>query len=153
MALTLKQRAYAGMWFAAAGMIPVLFVSPTALSAADPYDKGEAVIWLAIVPILIAGIIGSLLGASILDPHHVRKSWQAALRGLIVAVVAFLLFSILFSAWASYTNEYQSFVQMLFMMLMVGVIAVGWMVAFVGTFAGWLLYKIQEYRLAVAVKK
>lgn len=147
MAITLKQRAYAGIWFMAAALIPLLFrIRDFILLAPPATHTSDVVIWLMIVPLFIAGLLGSLIGAAILDPYKVTNGWHAALRGLIISVLAFLLFSILISAWDSYNNEYTSFIRTLFMMLILGSMVIGWLAAIVGTFAGWLLYQHRTNR-------
>jgi hypothetical protein len=101
MALTLKQCAFAGVWFMAAGVIPTLFVASLLLTTTDfegnsfiqsPRDALDFAFWFMLIPLLLTGIIGSLLAAGILDPHKVR-GWHAALRGLLVLVTAFLILS------------------------------------------------------------
>jgi hypothetical protein len=148
MAITIKQRAYAGMWFMAAGIIPVLYVTSLFRSFTDfsgnrnSLDVGFA-FWFMIVPLFVTGMIGSLFGASILDLRKVRSGWRAALRGLLVGVIAFLLSSIIISFWIAYTDEYQNFARTLIMMVGVGLLVVGWLVVVTGVFAGWLLYQRQ----------
>ena len=148
MAITIKQRAYAGMWFMAAGIVPVLYVSslflsfPSGFSGEQNSLDVEFALWFMIIPLLITGMMGSLFGASILDTQKVRSGWRAALRGLLVAIVAFLLSTVLISVWIA-SDEYQSFVPTLIMMFGVGLMVVGWLVAITGVFAGWLLYQRQ----------
>ncbi|HVG35391.1 MAG TPA: hypothetical protein VM911_20155 [Pyrinomonadaceae bacterium] len=146
MAITLKQRAYAGMWFMAAALIPLLFIIWNFLFLASESHTLELVIWFMIAPLLISGLLGSLVGAGILNPYKVTSGWHAALRGFIISVLAFLLSSILISAWDSYNNEYTSFIGTLFMMLVVGSMVIGWLATIIGTFAGWLLYQRRTSR-------
>lgn len=151
MVITIKQRADAGMWFMAAGIVPVLFVSLLFRSYPSDFSGGqnsldvEFALWFIFFPLLITGITGSLIGASILDAQKVRSGWWAALRGLLVAIVAFLLSTVLISFWVA-TDEYQSFAGTLVIMLGVGLMVVGWLVAITGVFAGWLLYQRQASR-------
>jgi hypothetical protein len=145
MAITLKRRAYAGMWFMAAGLVPFLYRLPDLLPTALSSLTLELVGFI-LVPVLVTGLIGSLLGAGILDPYKVRNGWHAAFRGFIIAALSFLLSAILISAWDVSNNEYESFVNLLFMMLIVGTMVIGWMAVIVGTFAGWLLYQLREFR-------
>lgn len=156
MALTLKQCAFAGVWFMAAGVIPTLFVALILLTTTDfagnsfiqsPRDALDFAVWFMLIPLLLTGIIGSLLAASILDPHKVRGGWHAALRGLLVLVSAFLLFSVVISLRETSENEYQTFFRTWILMLMVGSVAVGWLVVMVGIIAGWILYKQQGGRM------
>jgi len=146
MAITLKQRAYAGMWFMAAALIPLLFIIGNFLLVASESHTLEVVIWFMIIPLLISGLLGSLIGAGILDPFKVTSGWHAAFRGFVISVLSFLLSSILISAWDAYNNEYTSFIGTLFMMLVIGSMVIGWLAAIVGTFAGWLLYQHRTSR-------
>ncbi len=142
--MTLKQRTNAGMWFMAAGIIPVLHVSSLLRPLPPSFNTFEFILWFIAAPLLVAGLNGALFGACILDERIVRKSWQAVLRGLLVAVVTFLSLSVMMSVWDAYTNEYTSFARTLILVLVVGFLAVGWWVAIVGMLAGWLLYQWQK---------
>jgi len=146
MAITLKRRAYAAIWFMAAALIPLLYRIRDFLLVASEPNTLEIVSWFVIVPLLISGVLGFLIGAAILDPYKVSSGLHAALRGLLISVLAFLLSSILISAWDSYNNEYTSFIGTLFMMLIVGSMVIGWLAAIVGSFAGWLLYQRRTSR-------
>ena len=146
MAITLKQRAYAGLWFMAAALILMLYRIGVFLLAASESHTLEVVIWFTIIPLLITGLLGSLIGAAILDPFKVTSGWHAALRGLIIAVLVFLISSILISVWDSYNNEYTSFIGTFLMMLIIGSMVIGWLALIVGTFAGWLLYRLKISR-------
>jgi hypothetical protein len=151
MAITLKQRAYAGLWFMAAGSTWVLSLSSVFLSGPPPVPPVEGVLWFVTLPIVANGLIGALLGAYILDSHRVRSGWLAAFLGLMVSVLGFLCYALLVSAregyWHGSLSIEQSFVQMLFLMLLVGSLAIGWMVVMIGGVAGWLLYRIRVSRL------
>jgi purine-cytosine permease-like protein len=146
MAITLKQRAYAGLWFTAAGVAPWMYRLRDFLPPVPESDFLEFVIWFILVPALIAGLLGALLGAAILDPHKVKSIWNAAFRGFIIAVLSFLLSAVLISAQEAYTHEYESFVGILFMMLLVGGMVIGWMAVIVGTFAGLMLHQLRTSR-------
>ncbi|MDQ2856533.1 MAG: hypothetical protein M3R68_09405 [Acidobacteriota bacterium] len=149
MATKLKHRAYAALWFMAAVLLPVLFVFGTFLQAPAPRaDILEVVIWFLLIPLLITGLLGSLLGARILDSTKKRSGWGAAFRGLLITGAAFLFSAIIISAWDAHKNEYTRFINTLFMMLLVGSMVIGWVVVLIGATAGWLLYQIQMYREA-----
>jgi hypothetical protein len=136
----------------AASCVPVLYASPQVISFSPSHTRFEFVILFVIAPLLLAGSTGFLLGASILDPNSIRSGRHAAFRGLIVAIVTYLSFSLLISAWDSYVDEYRSFVSMLASMLVIGSIFVGWLVAIVGTLAGWLLFKRQTSKQAMTIR-
>ena len=117
----------------AAGIIPVLHVSSLLRPVTPSFNTFEFILRFIAVPLLVAGLNGALFDACILDERIVRRSWQAVLRGLLVAVVTFLSLSIMMSVWDAYTNEYTSFARTLILVLVVGFLAVGWWVAIVGT--------------------
>ena len=145
MAITIKQRAFAGLWFMAAAAL--LTVPMFASAAGDPSLFQFTLIWLLLSPLLISGLVGALLGASILDTQRVRSGWRAALRGLLIAVIAYLLYAIVLSTWEGYANHGafssgEAFTRMLMMVLIWGAIFFGWVVAIVGALAGWILHLI-----------
>jgi hypothetical protein len=149
MAITLKRRVFAGLWFmaAAAPLIVPIFTS----SAGDPSLFQYSFIWLLLAPLLISGLVGSLLGAAILDAQRVRSGWRAALRGLVTAVMAYLLYAIVWSTWEGYANQgplssVEAFTRMLIMVLLWGAIFFGWLAAIVGALAGWILHLISASR-------
>lgn len=124
----------------------MLYISSLILSF-DPPDIFGVILWFMLFPLFVIGMCGSLLGAGILDLQKVRNGWWAIWRGFLVAVVAFLLSSVLIAAWEVSTNEYESFVRTLILILGIGGMVVGWLGAIVGMFAGWLLYQRQLFRL------
>jgi hypothetical protein len=157
MALILKNRAFAGVWFMAAGVIPTFFIAMLLLNTTDFAGNSfiqsrraavEFVFWFIFIPLVLTGILGSLLAAGILDPQKLRGGWQSALRGLLVLVTAFLLFSVVISLRETSENGYQTFLRTWILMLMFGSVAVGWLVVMVGILAGWLLYKRQAIRMS-----
>ena len=157
MALTLKQRAVAGVWFMAAGVIPTFFIAMLLLNTTDFAGNSfiqsgratvEFVFWFIFMPLILTGILGSVLAAGILDQQKLRGGWQSALRGLLVLVTAFLLFSVVISLHETSENGYQTFLRTWILMLMFGSVAVGWLVVMVGILAGWLLHKRQAIRMS-----
>ena len=148
MAITIKQRAFAGLWFmAAAALLIAPIILPFAMSAEASPHSLDYFIWFLLSPLLITGLVGSLLGASILDTQSTRSWWRAALRGLLIAVIAYLLYAVVLSMWEGYANHGafspgEAFTRMLLVVLMWGAIFFGWVVAAIGAFAGWLLHII-----------
>jgi len=143
MALTLKQRAFAGVWFMAAGLVPVLGISTLLRPIPPTFNSFDFSVWFIAFPLLVIAINGALFGAGILDPGIVKRGWQAALRGLAVSVVTFLSLSVIFCVWDAYTNEYTNFIATLILVLVVGAMSIGWWAVVLGTFAGWVLYQWQ----------
>ncbi len=146
MAVTLKQRAYAGIWFMAAGIVPVLTVNSLLRPIPPSFSTFEFALWFMAAPLLVIGINGALFGSGILDSSIVKRGWQAALRGLLVSVITFLSLSVILSVWDAYTNEYTNFARTLILVIVVGFLSVGWWIAIVGTFAGWLLYQWNVFK-------
>jgi ABC-type transport system involved in multi-copper enzyme maturation permease subunit len=144
MAITIKQRALAGFWFMASA---ALLIIPIFIFTVEPSPFPDNVVWFLLAPLLISGLVGSVLGASILDAQRVRSGWRAALRGLLIAAIAYLLYAIVLSAWTGYTNHGglsfgEAFGRTIVLLLVGGVIVFGWMAALVGAFAGWALHLI-----------
>jgi uncharacterized membrane protein (DUF485 family) len=150
MAITLKQRAFAGLWFMAAGAFPVLSIGGSLVSGVPRDQTFEFAMWFLVVPLLVTCLTGALLGAPILDISRVKSGWRAAFQGLMVSVISYVLYAILLSAREGYFHGSftfgESFAQMLFYTLVVGSFIIGWLVAILGILAGWLLYVIQVYR-------
>ncbi|HVG21335.1 MAG TPA: hypothetical protein VNI02_19995 [Blastocatellia bacterium] len=152
MAITIKQRAFAGLWFmAAAAFLIVPITAPFVQSAENQSELLDYLIWFLLSPLLTGGLVGALFGASILDRQRVRNGWRAALRGLFTAVIAYLLYAIVLSAWEGYANHgafspVEAFTRMLMMVLIWGAIFFGWAAAIIGVLAGWLLHLISASR-------
>lgn len=144
MAITLKQRAYAGLAFMAAGLIPVLIVGSMLRPLPSSFGYFDCAVWFIAAPLLVSGINGALFGGGILEPSVVRRAWLAMLRGMLVSVVSFASVCVMISAWDAYTNEYTNFSQTLILSLIVGFMVVGWQVTIVGMAVGWLLYKLRR---------
>lgn len=149
----LARRLFAGMWFAAAALIPVAYYfllsragGGPRLGAGLPIFGGSSAI-TAGAPILIAGICGLLLGSTILDAAETRSAGQAIGRGLTVALLSYLL---LFTApaviLAFNSDDLIGLVILFVITFLYGLLVVGWLIAGVGAVAGWLLYL---YRLKV----
>jgi hypothetical protein len=141
MAITIKQRAFAGLWFMVAAALLIVPIFNSTVASSQFLDF---FIWLLLSPLLISGLVGSLLGASILDAQRARSWWRAALRGLSVAVISYLLYAIGLSAWEGYANHggfsfSEAFTRMLWILVVFGAIF-GWVVAIYGAFAGWMLH-------------
>lgn len=128
----------------AAGVIPAFFFAMLLLNTTDFAGNSfiqsrraavEFVFWFIFIPVGLTGVLGSLIAAGILDPQKLRGGWQSALRGLLVLVTAFLLFSVVISLRET------TFLRTWFLLLVFGSVAVGWLIVMVGILAGWLLYK------------
>jgi len=144
MAITIKQRAYAGLAFMAAGLIPVLIVGSLLRPLPPSFGYFDYAVWFIGAPLLVSGINGALFGGGILEPSVVRSAWLAILRGMLVSVVSFVSVCVMISAWDAYTNEYTNFSQTLLLSLIVGFMVVGWQLTILGMAVGWLLYKLRR---------
>ena len=144
MAITIKQRAYAGLAFMAAGLIPVLIVGSILRPLPSSFGYFDYAAWFIAAPLLVSGINGALFGGGILEPSVVRSAWLAILRGMLVSVVSFVSVCVMISAWDAYTNEYTNFSQTLLLSLIVGFMVVGWQLTILGMAVGWLLYKLRR---------
>lgn len=137
----LGRRAFAGVWFAFLAVIPVAFYF-LFLGGGIAQQQGAKFLWLFIAaPLLLAGICGCLLGYTILDPAKVRTSGQAMLRGLIVAMLAHIIFAALLSLVVGLTsNDPVRFLVRWPLILLFATVYIGWLVAIVGAVGGALLY-------------
>ena len=135
------------MWFALAAVIPVAYyfllyreAGGAHFGAGLPIFGGSSVL-TAGVPILIGGICGLLLGSGILDAEEIRTASQAIGRGLMVALLSYLL---LFTGTAVIlalnNDDLVGTVTLFIIVFLYGLLLVGWLVAGVGAVAGWLLY-------------
>lgn len=143
------RRAFAGVWFAFLAVIPVAFYF-LFLGEGSAQQQGTTFLWLFIAaPILLAGTCGCLLGSSILDPAKIRTTGQAMLRGLIVALLAHVLFSALLTLIVALTSEDPlRLLSRWPLILIFATVYIGWLVAIVGVVGGALLYL---YRVMSAI--
>jgi hypothetical protein len=136
---------FAGMWFAIAAVIPVayyflLFQENGSPQSGLPIFGGSSVL-TAGVPVLVAGICSLLLGSAILDAEETKSAVQAIGRGLLVALLSYLLlFTVPAVILAFYTADPVGLLVLFVVIFLYGLLAVGWLVAGVGVVAGWLLY-------------
>lgn len=149
MAVTIKQRVSAGLWFMAASAVLIVPIFGPFISAEESHHFLDYFLWFLLCPLLITGLVGSLLGARILDAQRTNSWWRVALRGLFVAEISYLLYAVVLSAWGGYTNHgaftpAEAFTRMLTMVLIWGAIFFGWVAAIIGALAGWLLHFISS---------
>lgn len=127
---------FAGAWFAFLAVIPVAFfflLEPGALRQQATF------LWVMIgVPTLLSGICGGLLGASILDPAKVKTPGKAMLRGLMVSLLSYVLFSIPLSLVVA--KDTAGALVGWPIVLVTSFVVIGWLVALVGVAGGALLY-------------
>ena len=134
-------RVVAGVWFAVAGFMPAAIWF---LPSMTQHTDGWTVVWVIALPTGLAGVTGSVLGSSILT--RPASPGRAVLRGAFVALIACVvgaLFYALFSprvtkSWATPGDV----IGVMGMVLIVGVIATGWILVPIGGVAGLLLYLV-----------
>jgi hypothetical protein len=94
------------------------------------------------LPGLAATIAGGALGAPLLDPARCRSGGNAALRGAATSLAALVIFAPLFAFGIKWTEPgWTSPLGLAWLVLTVGLLAVGWMVAVVGAGVGWLVWR------------
>jgi hypothetical protein len=137
----LTRRSLAGIWFALAGAIPVVFYFLLMWEGGRNRFDVDLLLLFVGTPVLIAGICGFLLGYSILDPGEIKTSGQAMMRGLLVALLSYLLFFITSALIVAVRNNNEpGFLIGWVVVFIYGFLYVGWLIAVVGVVGGWLLY-------------
>ena len=122
----------AGLLFAAAGFFPLIA------------DSGDAVALALYVGLagLAAAAAGALLGGRLADPSRCPSGWWAALRGVVIATVALVLFSPMFATVIWWRERgWTSVHGLTALVLWFGFIAAWRELAAVGAMVGWLLYR------------
>ena len=85
-----SRRIFAGLWFSITAVIPATF---TLYLDAKPITPHEFFLVCGL-PVIIAGLCGFTLGSRILDPNAVDRAATAALCGMWVMVLMFILYVI-----------------------------------------------------------
>jgi hypothetical protein len=92
-------------------------------------------------PVVLAGICGFSLGYSILDPDDIRTSVQAMMRGLMIALLSYLLFCMTSALILGMSSDDPfGFLISWAVICVYGFFYVGWLITIVGVVGGWLLY-------------
>ena len=90
----------------------------------------------------VAGAIAGFLGAPFLAPGRCKSAGSAALRGAAIAVGSFLVFAPLFAIGLKLTEPgWSSFVGLSALVVIFGLLAVGWLAAAAGAVAGWAIWR------------
>lgn len=142
MAISIGKRILAGFWFltAAGLMLAPLFI------LTGNFANNKNFFWTWLSPLLISALVGSFLGAGILDTQRTKNVWNAALRGFLVAVISFLLYAHSVSAWEAYASQgdlgpKKVFLGMLIMILWAAAFY-SWIIMIIGAMAGLSLYLV-----------
>lgn len=156
-----KLRFLAAAWFAVASCIPLIPVwmemRPYTPGVPAWYDRSLGIFLSGIFPVFVAGVFGWSVGSRILRSSETATAKQAVLLGLKVGLFSFSLFALVFSLMMAVhlslfeptpggtflVEVLKSFFGALAMVIIMGGIVLGWLIALVAAIAGWLLYKIR----------
>ncbi len=141
----------AGSWFAAAFSIPVaLFWFES--------DKSPIIFLFFIAPPMIVSFLcGEVFGSDILDSGDVQTSRQALVKGFETSLLTYRFFrSRFYNCFRRLSLHFQprparmaddsiskNIFTGLFYIGVVGTLLVGWLLAILGAFAGWTLFKFR----------
>ena len=130
---------FAGIWFAAAGFIPVAYYL---LRFGDGLPiLGGSIVLTALIPTFISGFMGLVLGSNILYPEETKTEFKAIGFGFSVAALSFfLLFVVPAILTFSVSGDIFGTVAAFAIFFLYGLMMVGWLAAIVGAAAGGLLY-------------
>jgi hypothetical protein len=127
------RRLLAVVWFSVAAVIPAAFALYLDAKPITPLEF----FLVCGLPVIIAGLCGFVLGARILDPGAVGRPAAAALCGMWVMALMFILYVAGVSVAA---GSGEAFVTL----FLAGILFVGWLLLIVGAASGWLLYKVSR---------
>lgn len=86
-----NRRLVAAIWFATVGLLAtIVFFYPLSLAA-------NAVLLYIVLPSVSLGIAGFIWGGAILDPSRVKSHGESLVKGLGIAVGAYVIFSLLYA--------------------------------------------------------
>ncbi len=132
----------AGVWFGIAAVIPVAYYLLRFGDAGLPIFGGSVALTAA-APIALAIVCGALFGSAILEPAETKTPFAAALRGLLVSLLSFLLLFTIPAIITLVTSpDFLGTALGFGVFFLYGLFIVGWLVAAVGAIAGWLLYVV-----------
>lgn len=151
--LGLRPRLLAAGWFACAAAIPVIFFC----GASGGFTRNgldgvelRGLLLFAAMPVSAAALFGFRVGSRIVDPLNCGTVGGAALRGMWVAFLSYLLFigacgvlGILAAA-AGQSGSLGDAAGMALLLFVVGMFYVGWLVLIVGAVAGMVLFVAAE---------
>lgn len=134
-----RPRLFAALVFGAAGL---LLAAAWFFPVVVPSRSLVGLTLYVVLPGAAATLAGGAIGAPLLDPVRCRSGAAAALRGGATALAALVVYAPLLAfgiKWAEpgWTNPFA----LAWLVLTLGLIAVGWMVALVGAGAGWIVWR------------
>lgn len=133
------QRMIGGGWFALGAMLvaAALYLYPAVESG-----RASAVVLFVLLPGLAALPVGVWAGPRLLDPRNIGP-WKAVGLGLLAALLAHLIFSVLFGvAWWWINPEATNAPGMALATLIVGFAMVSPVTLPAGAVGGWVLYRV-----------
>jgi hypothetical protein len=134
-----RPRLFAALAFGAAGL---LLSSAWFLPLVVPSRSVVGLMLYVALPSMAAAIAGGALGAPLLDPARCRSGGDAALRGAATSLAALVIFALLFGFGIKWVEPgWTSPLGLAGLVLSVGLLAVGWMVAVMGGGVGWLVWR------------
>jgi len=154
--LGLLPRLIAAGWFAIAALLPVtlffvIFGGLWSFVVLGRWDSDKSpnifVVWLfGIVPVSAAAFWGFTVGSRLTDGTKTARPLRAALRGISVALLSYLLFMAFYFGTVALAsvlqNQQQSptgFLGWFFVIFAFGLVYVGWLIVIAGAIAGPLL--------------
>lgn len=133
---------FAGLWFAIASTIPVGYYL-IRFSDGLPI-LGGSVILTAIIPIILSGFMGMLLGSNILDTEETKSELKAIGLGFTVAMLSYLFLFIVPMILTIFTSgDIFGAIVAFVVFFLYGLLMVGWLVAIIGAATGLLLYLLR----------
>lgn len=132
----------AGLWFAIASMIPVAYYL-LRFGEGLPI-LGGSVFFTAIIPIILSGLMGMLLGSKILDIDETKSEINAIGLGFAVAMLSFLFLFVVPAILIIFTSgDIFGTMAAFVVFFLYGLLIIGWLVAIIGAVAGLLLYLLR----------
>jgi len=140
---------FAGLWFALAGLIPVILVISIAFGLFEvDITKTDFLVSAVFLPISSAAICGFIFGSAILDRSRIKTTAEAKRRGFYIAVFSYILYNLMLLPTAYLINSFNGIeptgpnvVGGVWLVFFYGLLFVGWLILIVGSAAGRLLQK------------
>ncbi len=132
-----------GIWFGGLGFLSTAMMNLTAIAG-----RGLGAITLyMILPVLAASLSGYCFGPKILQVSNERRAVHAVIYGMLVTIVAFLIFAPAFTVTYAITRSQgeTDVLALTVSVLSIGLIAVSPVILVVGAIGGYLLYFVFNY--------
>ena len=140
--IKLHPRITAGVWFLMFGLLPPsLWFLPSIVKRHDL----QSLFLFVLLPAMTAFVAGATWGFRILDLHLGRTQLLAFLHGIIVAIIAFLIWVPSFAALfplIETEGKVTNIIAFAVGVFYVGLLATGWALGLLGGLGGWILYVI-----------